>query len=129
MIHLLVSVSKSSELLLSSSVPHIEDDLSKVGGELKRVHLDSESSWKMQQEGMRIRTIVYKRVRSVYTISIDSNTGPHSLSHSLTNIFLLELSGHVSLHEGGLSHTSISHQNQLELRNSSHCILLQIVSE
>jgi hypothetical protein len=35
----------------------------------------------------------------------------------------------VSLHEGGLSHTSISHQNQLELRNSSHSILLQIVSE
>jgi hypothetical protein len=38
-----VTVSQTTELLLSSSVPHAEDDLSEVGVELERVDFHTES--------------------------------------------------------------------------------------
>jgi hypothetical protein len=41
-----VTVSETSELLLTSGVPTVEDDGSVVGVEVKGVDFDSESSWK-----------------------------------------------------------------------------------
>lgn len=37
-----VAVSETSELLLSSGIPHVESDVSAVGGEVEGVHLHSE---------------------------------------------------------------------------------------
>jgi hypothetical protein len=49
-----------------------------------------------------------------------SNVVPRAKNRVMnhTDVFLLELSGQVSLHEGSLADTSITDQNKLELRNS-----------
>ena len=56
-----VSITESSKLLLTSSVPNVEADRTKVGVESQRVDLDSESSCEfgsneVEGEGKRGRT-------------------------------------------------------------------------
>jgi hypothetical protein len=40
-----IPISKTAKLLLSSSVPYVEADRAKVGGELQRVDFDPESGY------------------------------------------------------------------------------------
>ena len=42
-----VSVSKTTELFLSCSVPHVEANCAEVGVERERMHLNTESSCKL----------------------------------------------------------------------------------
>lgn len=70
-----VTVAKTSELLLSRSVPNVEANGTEVGVELEGVDLDTESG----------------------------------------DVLLLELSGQVTLDEGGLSCTTVTDEDELEL--------------
>lgn len=72
-----VTITETTELLLSRSVPNVEADGTEVGVELERVDLDTESG----------------------------------------NVLLLELSGQVTLDEGGLSGTTVTDKDELELRD------------
>ena len=75
---LLVSITETSELFLTGSIPHVEADGSMVGVENHRVNLNTESG----------------------------------------DILLLELACQMSLDEGGLSDTTVSNENELELSNN-----------
>jgi hypothetical protein len=78
-----VTVSETSELLLTSGVPTVEDDGSVVGVEVKGVDFDSESSWKYKQN------VMVSKANKIVMIE-------------LTDVLLLELSSQVSLDESGL---------------------------
>lgn len=72
-----VSITQTTKLLLSRSVPDVEADGAEVGVELKRVYLNTECG----------------------------------------NVLLLELSGQVTLDEGGLAGTTVTDEDELELGN------------
>jgi hypothetical protein len=40
-----ITITKTTKFFLTSGIPHIKDDGTKVGSESKRVNFDTESSW------------------------------------------------------------------------------------
>jgi len=84
-----VSVSQSSELLLTSGVPTVEDDGTVVGVEVERVDFNTEG-------GCERWSYLHLQI-SLCSISEGSRRS------RLTDVLLLELSRQVSLDKGGLS--------------------------
>lgn len=89
---LLVTITKTAELLLTGSVPRVEDDRTKVRVESKRVDFDTKSG------------CIPKRSPNQHS-HLKEHKGN---STKLTNIFLFEFTSQMALDKGGLTGTTVA---------------------
>lgn len=114
--HLLVSISKTTKLLLASSVPAVKPNLPTICEEVQWMNLHTNSCYLQIIPIFKIKKklITSKHIKTVQ-ISITKNKASFE---TLTFIFLLELSGQVSLHKSSFSchHSKNTQINQYQYR-------------
>lgn len=97
-----VAITQTSKLLLPCRVPHIELNLAKVGGESKRMHLDSESGDVLLLKLARQVALDEGSLSWIVNLGSLKHTNPHHRSRSEPTHF---------------SGTAITDKHQLEGRN------------
>jgi len=91
-----VSITETTELFLTSSVPDVETDCSEVGKELKRMDFHPKSSYE-DALCKKIALLARSRHGGFHIVTLTSQDREEWKGKTRTNVLLLELSSQVAL--------------------------------
>ena len=102
--HLLVSISKTTKLLLASSVPTVKPNLPTICEEVQWMNFHTNSCYLQIKPIYKINNFqTHQNRTNFYANWMGTLTKNKASYETLTFIFLLELSGQVSLHKSCFS--------------------------